>query len=101
VGAWLTLRLSVATAYQGERRLASVQVAAGITTNASAPKYGMHSLRHACASLLIEQNLTPKKIQAILGHSSITMTYDRYGHLFATPEDDQAQMARLEARLVG
>jgi integrase len=83
------------------RRLGPVQHAAGITTDARAPRYGMHSLRHACASLLIEQGLSPKKIQAILGHSSIVMTYDRYGHLFATPEDDQAAMAQLQARLVG
>jgi integrase len=57
-------------------------------------------LRHACASLLIEQNLTPKKIQSILGHSSITMTFDRYGHLFETAADDQAAMAQMQARLL-
>jgi integrase len=83
------------------RRLGPVQHAAGITADPARPKYGMHSLRHACASLLIEQNLTPKKIQSILGHSSITMTFDRYGHLFQTAADDQAAMAQLQARLVG
>ena len=82
------------------RRLGPVQHAAGITDDPARPKYSMHSLRHACASLLIEQNLTPKKIQSILGHSSITMTYDRYGHLFDTAADDQAQMAQLQARLL-
>ena len=40
-----------------------------------------HDLRHTCASLLIEQGAHPKEIQARLGHSSITTTLDRYGHL--------------------
>jgi integrase len=40
-----------------------------------------HDLRHTCAALLIEQGAHPKEIQARLGHSSITTTLDRYGHL--------------------
>jgi integrase len=82
------------------RALAPLQVAAGITTDASRPKYGMHSLRHAAASLFIEQGFTPKRIQALLGHSTIAMTFDTYGHLFPAPEDDQAAMRQLQARLV-
>ena len=34
-------------------------------------------------------DLPPKIVQERLGHSSITMTYDRYGHLF--PRDDDAK----------
>jgi hypothetical protein len=34
-----------------------------------------------------------------MGHSSIRMTFDRYGHLFRDCEDDQAAMAKLEASL--
>jgi len=41
-----------------------------------------HDLRHTCASLLIAQGAHPKAIQAHLGHSSIQVTMDRYGHLF-------------------
>jgi integrase len=42
-----------------------------------------HDLRHTCASPLInETNANPKAIQARLGHSSIQVTFDRYGHLF-------------------
>ena len=42
----------------------------------------------------------PKRLQAMLGHSSITMTYDPYGHLFPSAEDDQDKMARVAAGLV-
>jgi integrase len=44
-----------------------------------------HWLRHTYASLLIDQNVSPKKIQARLGHASITETMDTYGHLY--PDD--------------
>jgi integrase len=63
------------------------------------PRYKFHHLRHAAASLLIDQGLAPKKVQAIMGHGSITMTFDLYGHLFASPEDDAKAMAAIEARL--
>ncbi len=48
-------------------------------------KYTFHSLRHVCASLLIESGLPPKRIQTIMGHSSVSMTFDTYGHLFDDP----------------
>jgi integrase len=35
-------------------------------------RYGLHALRHACASLWIEQGHNPKQIQTLMGHSSIT-----------------------------
>ncbi len=41
----------------------------------------IHDLRHTCASLLIAAGAHPKAIQERLGHASITMTLDRYGHL--------------------
>jgi integrase len=46
-----------------------------------------HDLRHTCAALLIAQGAHPKEIQARLGHSSITTTLDRYGHLFPSLDD--------------
>ncbi len=41
-----------------------------------------HDLRHSFASLLIEQGAHPKYIQEQMGHSSIQVTMDVYGHLF-------------------
>jgi integrase len=65
------------------------------------PKYGMHALRHFCASWLIEQGFPPKRLQVILGHSSIQMTFDTYGHLFPNAEDDHAKLAAGELFLAG
>jgi integrase len=83
------------------RGLVPLQRAAGIITEASKPKYGLKALRHAAASLFIEQSFTPKRVQALMGHATIQMTFDTYGHLFPAPEDDQAAMRQLQARLVG
>jgi integrase len=65
------------------------------------PPYNFHALRHAAASLFIEQGWTPKKIQTLMGHSSIQVTFDIYGHLFPSPDDDAEAMAQIETRLLG
>ncbi|HSK92080.1 MAG TPA: tyrosine-type recombinase/integrase, partial [Euzebyales bacterium] len=46
-----------------------------------------HDLRHTHAALLIAQGAHTKAIQYRLGHSSITVTLDRYGHLFPALDD--------------
>jgi integrase len=61
----------------------------------------MHSLRHACASLWIENGYNPKQIQTLMGHSSIKVTYDVYGHLFADTDADQKAAEDIEFRLRG
>jgi integrase len=61
--------------------------------------FEFHSLRHAAASLFIELGWQPKRVQAVMGHSSITMTFDRYGHLF--PQGDISDdLKRMEAAVV-
>jgi len=59
----------------------------------------LHALRHFFASWAIEQGFTPKRLQALLGHSSIQMTFDRYGHLFPSLEDDHAKFAAGELQI--
>jgi integrase len=78
--------------------LGRIEAAAGLSDR-DYPKYAMHAFRHAAASLFIEQGFSPKRVQAIMGHSSIVMTFDRYGHLWPSP-DDQEALAEMQARLV-
>lgn len=71
-----------------------------------AAKYtGLHALRHFYASWLINRpqdgglGLPLKVVQERMGHSSITMTADTYGHLF--PQTDHAdELAEAEAALL-
>lgn len=79
----------------------ALQIAAGIVGEAGKPKYGIHALRHFFASWAIERGFSPKRVQTLLRHSSIQMTFDVYGHLFPSLEDDQAKFADGERALVG
>jgi len=82
------------------------QIAAGIVDAKGRAKYGgLHSLRHFYASWCINRRvdggleLPLKVVQARLGHSSIQMTADRYGHLFPSA-DDGAELAAAEKALL-
>jgi integrase len=67
---------------------------------------GLHQLRHFYASWCINRRqdggleLPPKIVQERLGHSSITMTMDVYGHLFPR-KDDAEELAAAERELFG
>jgi integrase len=84
------------------RGLIPVQIAAGVTTiNGEAKYIGLHSLRHFYASWCINRRvdsgleLPLKVVQARLGHASVQMTADRYGHLFPRG-DDGGELAAAE-----
>ncbi|MBZ3694045.1 tyrosine-type recombinase/integrase [Phyllobacterium sp. R2-JL] len=66
-----------------------------------AAKYGLHALRHAAASLFIEQKFPPKKVQTLMGHSSIQITFDLYGYLSDSDDADKAAMKSISDRLIG
>jgi integrase len=46
-----------------------------------------HDLRHTYAGFLIAEGAHPKAIMERMGHSSITVTLDRYGHLLPSLEE--------------
>lgn len=56
-----------------------------------------HDLRHTSVALAIAEGAHPKAIQGRMGHSSINVTLDRYGHLF--PELDEAIATAFGGRL--
>jgi integrase len=62
------------------------------------PRYNFHLLRHAAASLFIRYlGWAPKRVQVVMGHASVTLTFDLYGHLFENIEADREDMKKLEA----
>jgi integrase len=92
------------------RGLIPAQLAAGVVTvgpdGILRAKYtGMHSLRHFYASWCINRpqdgglGLPAKVVQERLGHSSIVMTMDVYGHLFPRG-DDADELAAAERSLL-
>ena len=80
---------------------------AGLLDAEGKPQYtGLHSLRHFYASWCINpidrggQGLPPKVVQERLGHSSIVMTMDTYGHLFPAGDDTRKRLADAERALL-
>ncbi|MHB1444926.1 MAG: tyrosine-type recombinase/integrase [Acidimicrobiales bacterium] len=57
-----------------------------------------HDLRHSYASLLIAQGANPKTVMERLGHSTIQMTLNVYGHLFPLLEASITEA--LDAQIV-
>lgn len=58
---------------------------------------GLHEARHTLASTMIAAGADLKTISTCMGHSSITITIDRYGHLL--PGSEEAAAAKLDAYL--
>jgi integrase len=88
------------------RSFQPAQVAAGVVNARGRAKYGgLHTLRHFYASWCINRTedgglgLPLKLVQARLGHASIQMTADRYGHLFPSG-DDGAELAAAEQAIL-
>ena len=87
------------------RGLGPTLINAGVTTADGRPKYGLHAFRHFYASWCINRRadggleLPAKVVQERLGHSSIMMTMDVYGHLFPRG-DDSEELAEAERSLL-
>jgi integrase len=58
-----------------------------------------HDLRHTCAAILIATGANLQEVKTYLGHSSIRVTSDRYGHLFPTAAE--AMRERLDKAFSG
>lgn len=53
---------------------------------------GLHAARHTCASIFIAAHVNVKALSEFLGHASITITLDRYGHLLPGSLDEAASL---------
>jgi Phage integrase family len=52
----------------------------------------LHECRHTFASLMIQAGVNVKALSAYMGHTSITITLDRYGHLLPGNEEEAASL---------
>jgi integrase len=58
---------------------------------------GLHDARHSFASYMIAAGVNAKALQVYMGHASIEVTFNLYGHLMPGSEAEAAQ--RLGAYL--
>ncbi|WP_218932808.1 tyrosine-type recombinase/integrase [Roseimaritima multifibrata] len=59
--------------------------------NRSGDDLDFHCLRYTCGAWLALDKVHPKAIQTVMRHSTITLTMDRYGHLFPAMEHEAIQ----------
>jgi integrase len=50
----------------------------------------LHEARHTYASLMIAAGVNAKALSTYMGHTSVTITSDRYGHLMPGNEEEAA-----------
>lgn len=87
------------------RSLAAIMIAADVVDKEGRPKYALHAFRHFFASWCINpkarggRELPAKEAQGLLGHSSIVMTLDLYGHMFP-PAGDRTELAEAARALL-
>lgn len=87
-----------------------MQVRAGLTRNSGKVDelgndvphalYDFHALRHYAASAWIKQRVDLKRLTTWLGHSSVQITLDTYGHLIKDDVGDAAIVAAMAEELL-
>ncbi|GIO04756.1 site-specific integrase [Brevibacillus reuszeri] len=95
-------RVALGPAYENNNLVVCTQFGGPVTQRAiqkvwtsflrktNAPKITFHDLRHTHATLLIKQGVHIKVISERLGHSSVSITMDTYGHLMPNMQEDAA-----------
>jgi len=91
-------------------RFLAVQIKAGLAIDSGKltqdgatiwkPRYGLHSLRHAAASAWIKQGIDLKRLQVWIGHATIQLTIDTYGHLITDAQADAALAGGAEMAML-
>ncbi len=61
-----------------------------LLNRAKLPDIRFHDLRHTTASIALSNGVSPKVIQAMLGHANISITLDTYSHLLDGMEESAA-----------
>jgi integrase len=91
---------SILSAEQILWRLLAVQSLIGMKRVNGRGKYTMHSLRHFYASIMIDAGTPPKRLQYLLGHATLAMTMDTYGHLFPAGENETDRINKAMAAVL-
>jgi integrase len=63
-----------------------------VVEDALSERLRLHQARHTYASFMIAAGVNPKALSAFMGHSSITVTFDLYGHLMPGTEAEGAAL---------
>jgi integrase len=81
--------------------IAACVTKSGNDEDTAVAKYTAHVFRHAAASLWIDLGLNAKRVQTLVGHGSIQVTFDTYGHLFDDKERGASDADAIERAIFG
>ncbi|WP_250289514.1 tyrosine-type recombinase/integrase [Frankia sp. CiP1_Cm_nod1] len=73
------------------RRVQQLRDGAGL------PWLRLHDFRHGCATFLLASGIEPRTVMEILGHTTVRMTMERYGHVL--PERLRAAATAMDGIL--
>ena len=82
------------TPYEPRNALRALQAAA---RQVGLPDIGLHTLRHSAAAVMLVNGVPLKVVSEVLGHASIGITGDIYGHV--SPDVSRDALARLSEAL--
>lgn len=74
---------------------AALQRARAAWRRAGLEPVGLHECRHTYATFMIAAGVNVKALSAYMGHSTITVTLDRYGHLLPGSEGEAAALLEI------
>ncbi len=87
-----TLRRDTLAAWESENARRANDAADSAAVTLLAPTT-LHEARHTCASLMIAAGVNAKALSVVMGHATIAMTFDTYGHLMPGGLDEVAMAA--------
>ena len=70
-------------------------------TKAALPAIRFHDLRHSAATIALSENVHPKIVSEMLGHSRISLTLDVYSHSLPTLQAEAAERMAAALGVVG
>lgn len=74
----------------------AVQVRAGIAPEGGRlDHFRFHDIRHAVATIMLEAGRSPAAVMAVMGHASIAVTVNLYGHVQPAVADTDAMVSAL------
>jgi integrase len=59
-----------------------------VLEDAGLPRMRFHDLRHSAATILLSMGVNIKVVQEILGHSQVSLTLRKYGHVLPTMQQE-------------
>jgi integrase len=74
----------------------TAQTTLDMTKEHGEPKYSLYGMRHFYASWLLNGGIPPLEVKTYMGHKSIVITHDVYGHFFKNVEGARRRLDALE-----